>query len=157
MACGAIANIVKSSRDPVGLDKVLLLPLLLLLMFFVFLLLQFCYFLLGFYFYISLFYGAFYILGILEKLCFEFKISVCKKVMRRQGFGFFNSFNIPKRLTKRTIHSKCVCVCSGAYYFLIFICNVRNFKICIYFCKVLNYQYASFCLCDLKLSVLLLL
>ena len=34
MACGAVANIVKSSLGPVGLDKVLLLPSLLLLMFF---------------------------------------------------------------------------------------------------------------------------
>ena len=34
MACGAVANIVKSSLGPVGLDKVLLLllPLLLLLL-----------------------------------------------------------------------------------------------------------------------------
>ena len=76
MACGAIANKVKSSLGLVELNKVLLLlllPLLLLLMFFAFILLQFCFFLLGFYFYISLFYGAFYILGLLEKCVLNLK------------------------------------------------------------------------------------
>ena len=78
MACGAVANIVKSSLGPVGLDKVLLLPLLLLLMFMPILLLQFCFFLLGFYFYIFLWCILYF--GSVGKMCFEFKISVCKKL-----------------------------------------------------------------------------
>ena len=43
MACGAVANIVKSSLGPVGLDKVLLLllPLLLLLLLMLMLILLF--------------------------------------------------------------------------------------------------------------------
>ena len=78
MACGAVANIVKSSLGPVGLDKVLLLPSLLLLIFLLIRLLQFCFFLLGFYFYMFLWCILYF--GSVEKMCFEFKISVCKKL-----------------------------------------------------------------------------